>query len=398
MAAGSEFSLLFRKYVDGVASHEERLAFLSLADQEEMQAELAQLVDAELRLRNTAYILDEEEQQEILNNIYSAARAKPVKIRKMVSLWPRIGVAAAAVAAIVFGVWFFNGERGVLKQVQDDVTYKNDIAPGKNTATLTLANGKTIMLSDAKNGVIVGANNLTYNDGSKITARHPELVSGPPHSLIAATTPRGGTYQVILSDGTKVWLNADSKLEFPSQFNGKERKILLDGEAYFEVTKDKEHPFIVESRGQLVEVLGTHFNINAYEDEAAVKTTLLEGSVRVAIGGRHPDLRQDDVVLKPNQQAQVSEKGIKVMDNADIEDITAWKNGYFKFGENLESIMAKVSRWYDVEVIYEIRPDPNFVFNGEISRNKNLSQILDMLEYTGNVHFKIEGRKIVVKK
>ena len=333
-------------------------------------------------------------------------------------------IAAAALAAIVFGVWFFNSNSGVLKQVQDDVV-QNDIAPGKNTATLTLPNGKTITLSDAKTGVVIGDDKLSYNDGTDLSARHPELVSGsrPGYAtMLTAATPRGGTYQVVLPDGTKVWLNADTKISFPSQFNGKERRIVLEGEAYFEVSKvyaplgasarssSRERatsssrasvatrdliPFIVKTKQQEVEVLGTRFNINSYTDEVATTTTLIEGSVRV--NAFNSATSRATAILKPNQQSIANSEGMQVL-NTDASAALDWKNGEFVFNnEAITSILRRVSRWYNVEIVYQTNTDRPLTFTGSVSRFDKVSSVLKMLEKTSDLHFEIKERKIIVK-
>jgi transmembrane sensor len=352
---------------------------------------------------------------------------------KRITLWPKIAIAAAAVAAIVVGVYFFSPPRH--PELVSGSPLANDIAPGKNTATLTLANGKTINLSDAKTGVVINNDKLAYNDGTDLNGRHPELVSGSPPQQLTASTPRGGTYIVTLPDGTKVWLNADSKLEFPSKFGKNEQRIVrLSGEGYFEVAKvytslrgrdrasrgnlpDGRVPFIVISKGQQVEVLGTHFNINAYKDESNTKTTLLEGSVRVAAlsamgrdavgrevkgnssiplspqGGSLPE--GESRILKPGEQSVVTGSNRIAVANVDTEAIIAWKEGTFRFQkEPLESIMNKLSRWYNIDVVYESEQVKSEPFGGIISRNSNISAVLRMLERTGQVKFKIEGSKV----
>ena len=150
-------------------------------------------------------------------------------------------------------------------------------------------------------------------------------------------------------------------------------------------------PFRVISQGQMVEVLGTHFDVMAYADEKMMKTTLLEGSVKVSD-------HEQTIRLTPGQQAQVSQSSISVIGNVDLEEVTAWKNGYFKFNENIESIMSKVSRWYNIDVVYQVKPDPQLTFSGKISRARNLSAILKMLEFNGDIHFKTEGRRVTVTK
>jgi transmembrane sensor len=331
---------------------------------------------------------------------------------KYISLWPRMVAIAAALAAIVFGIWFYNARymNGRHPEFISGSPLANDIAPGKNTATITLANGKTIILSDAKTGVVIG-DELKYNDGSAVergdpglrrddgkgdgddamNGRYPELVSGSLPQQLTASTPRGGTYIVTLPDGTKVWLNAASSLKFPSSFGKLAKRIVeLNGEGYFEVSKDKSHPFIVKTADQQVEVFGTHFNINSYADEPATKTSLLEGAVGIKRnqGGA-------SALLKPGQQAISTENGIKLVEGV-ATDAVDWKNGEFIFDdEPLERIMRKVARWYDVEVIYK-GIDRNETFGGSISRFENVSKVLENLQLTGGIHFKIEGRKVIV--
>jgi len=378
---------LMQKYLDETASPEERAIFESWYNQ---------------TVHDNLSPVNEPDYEALELRL---AKSLPAGGRKVYKLWSqpapnwirRIAVAAAAVAAIVFGVWFFNSERGVLKQVQDDVAYKNDIAPGKNGATITLANGKVIQLSDAKSGVVVGNGRITYSSslraGEVSKQSHDEIASiprddGRAQALIAATA-RGQTYQFTLSDGTKVWLNADSKLEFPSNFvNNKTRNVKLSGEAYFEVAKDKAHPFIVATDKQEVEVLGTHFNINAYKDESNIRTTLLEGSVRV-----------NEVILKPNQQSVLSGSNRIAVKEVDTEDVMAWKSGLFVFeNEQLESIMRKIGRWYNVTVAYDDPEIASQTFTGTVTRFGKISIVLKRLEVTGNVKFKLEGNKIFVSK
>lgn len=312
--------------------------------------------------------------------------AKPTK------LLPKVVAAAAAVATITLGTWLYysaNTHRPVADPGQYQIA--NDIAPGKHTATLTSADGKTIRLSDAKTGVVIAASSLKYNDGTALEPEHSALRQVVESTKLTATTPRGGTYQVTLADGTKVWLNAASSLHFPSNFKGlANRKVKLTGEAYFEVAKNKAQPFVVEGQGQELEVLGTHFNVNAYPDEGGVKTTLLEGSVKV---------KNDytGLILKPHEQSVMKDKQFDVF-AVNVEQIVAWKNGQFAFDkQNLQDIMRNIARWYDVEVVYA--PDfKSLPFTGSVSRFKNISSVLKVLELTGSVHFKIEGRRVTVMK
>ncbi|MDR6783781.1 transmembrane sensor [Pedobacter africanus] len=377
---------LLSKFKAGTASEEEK-AFLELW--------YAQFKDAE----GHEYLLADRlaDASEIWANL-------PVynEQKKTVKLWRRIAAAAAIIITLGAGIYFTQNQKAKV--------YDNDIAPGGNKATLTLANGNIISLSEVKTGVVIDASKLTYDDGSAVgplnaldplsparrAGRSPE-----GEGWQTLTTPKGGIYSIILQDGTKVWLNSDSKLEFFSDYRNKLQRIVkLTGEAYFEAAKDKTKPFLVESNGQRVTVLGTHFNISAYRGES-IKTTLLEGSVSVrqAAPVRSLSYRGDDgdgaIILKPGQLAINAASNIRVQ-AADLEKEMAWKNGYFRFNqEGIQDIMRKLSRWYNIEVAYQGNITTE-KFTGTVNRDKNISEVLLMLEQTKGVHFKIEGRKVTV--
>ncbi|MFD2581201.1 FecR family protein [Pedobacter vanadiisoli] len=312
--------------------------------------------------------------------------------------WPmRIAIAASILIALGTGLWFYQN-RTIEPRLQH--VAQTDIPPGKNTAMLSFSNGAVVQLSDKRKAVFVNQNKLTYNDGSSADLDN-QIRSITSNELITATTPKGGTYQVVLSDGTHVWLNADSKLSFPSEFAGNKRSVTLTGEAYFEVAKNKAKPFVVNYGSAEVEVLGTHFNIMAYKDETASQVTLLEGAVKVNNG-------KEKVVLKPGQQAEISEQaGAAIVLNKDIdtEQAVAWKNGYFMFAnESVESIMRKISRWYDVTIVYQDNLQDKALW-GTVSRFKNVSEVLKRLALTGVVRFKMDNldgkgkeRRIIVMK
>ena len=350
-------------------------------------------------------------EEQVKAELFEHIEQQIVPIKK-IKLWPRIAAAAAILLVAGAGLFFYTNTFRHLDDRRDLLNYTNDIAPGKNTATITLANGKTIQLSDAKTGIIIDAASLKYNDGSAVepSSRGIEGSLGHAVEMTSVATPRGGTYQITLPDGTKVWLNAASSLSFPSTFQGLgNRKVELSGEAYFEVTKDKAHPFIVQTDKQEVEVLGTHFNINSYADEPSTKTTLLEGSVRVVSASRHldpsPSSRQSaatrdllNVTLKPNQQAILTGPTQLNVASVDGNDIIAWKEGKFKCkSETLESLMRKVARWYNVDVVYEDLEVKSETFSGTLSRFDNVSKLLKRIELTGEASFKIEGKKIIVR-
>ncbi|MDR3712990.1 MAG: FecR domain-containing protein [Puia sp.] len=270
-------------------------------------------------------------------------------------------------------------------------------APGSNKAFLTLADGSIVTLDSVQNGTLPDqGNSRVVKLDSGILAYHTTDNPGgePVYNLI--TTPRGGQYRIVLPDGTRAWLNSASSLRFPTSFSGKERAVTLTGEGYFEVTRNPSMPFVVAVGAMKVNVLGTGFNIMAYADEAAVKTTLAEGSVQIVSGNNR-------ALLKPGQQAQLSAGDnnpaggrIRVIDDADVEEVLAWKNGRFQFNEtNIESIMRQVGRWYDVDIEY--RGDLSGIeLSGAISRKEYAAQLLELLEATKRVRFATEGGKIIV--
>jgi transmembrane sensor len=326
--------------------------------------------------------LDATKKQTILNHIYNYQLLQVSHGPKKARLLPKLMAIAAAVALIISGVWFYAGNPVVNRN--SEIANQNDIKPGKNTATITLPDGSRMQLSDAKTGVVIDASKITYSDGSTLEGDTSSLrlLNG----MTTITTPRGGTYQVVLPDGTKVFLNADSELEFPDKFFGGERRVKLTGEAYFDVVHNSKMPFKVESTGQIVEDIGTEFNINAYADERSTKTTLVEGSAKV-----------NEVILKPNQQSSLNGTRIKV-ESVDTELAIAWKNNQFIFEhDDIRYIMRMISRWYNVEIVY-LGELPITTFSGAVSRSANVSEVLRPLESTGQVKFKIEGMKILVSR
>lgn len=261
------------------------------------------------------------------------------------------------------------------------------IVPGSNKASLLLPDGQTINLSEFKSGLLITESGITYNDGTEL----PVFTDGMDFTL---KTPNGGQYMLTLSDGTKVWLNAASSLKFPGVFSTQKiRKVVLSGEAYFEVAANAASPFVVKSARQHVKVLGTHFQVSSYPDDDAVSTALLSGAVLVD----HPAIGSKETVLKPGQQLTLTATAAKV-ENVNVAELVAWKNGSFVFkSEPLGSIMKKISRWYDVPVVYE-NVDQDQLFSAEFSRFGELSTVLSQLELSGAVHFKLEAKRIVVLK
>lgn len=266
---------------------------------------------------------------------------------------------------------------------------KNGMAPGGNKALLTLSDGTTIILDDAKTGQIAQQGNTQIAKLANGQLVYKALYGKATEiAFNTLSTPRGGQFKLTLPDGSEVWLNAASSIKYPTAFIGNERKVEISGEAYFEIVHNAA-PFKVSVNGMEVKVLGTHFNINAYNDEAFVKTTLLEGSIRLTKGS-------GVTTLRPGQQAQLRNSGnIKVINNVDMDQVVAWKNGYFSFNRaDLQTVMRQIARWYDVEIIYD-GEIPERQFGGKIDRYGNLWEVLKILEES-KVHFRIEEKKIIV--
>lgn len=298
----------------------------------------------------------------------------------------RISIAASILLCLTFTYVYFHQKQQANHQQQ---LANEQIVPGGSKAVLTLADGTTIDLAKTTNGVLGtdhGTRIVKTKDGNIFYSNGDNGSKKAVWNTL--NIPVGGYYNVTLSDGSKVWLNAKSSLKYPTEFDGKERIVELDGEGYFEVAHQPNKPFKVITNQQTVEVLGTHFNINAYTDETFTTTTLLEGSVKVLAGGQQQ-------LLVPNQQAQLKGNKIDVA-NCNAENAVDWVNNDFVFDhEQLASIMRKLSRWYNVEVHYP-QSLANLEFNGTISRSKNITQVLKYIELTGVVKIKVEGRRITV--
>jgi len=314
---------------------------------------------------------------------------KPAKIFR---LFPRIAAVACLLLMFLGGLYYLQ----LIKQ--KPVQYTEDIHPGSNGATLILSSGKTVDLSNKENGLITGELGVVISKTSGGQIIYSSSGDTTTNKTNVLSTGKGQTFVLRLPDSSKVWLNAASTLTYSAYWNHKgSRKVKLKGEAYFEVYKDKHHPFIVESNGQQVQVLGTHFNINAYPNELATKTTLIEGAVKVMPISKKGGLTEQSIpiLLLPGQQSELFGNSLKVSD-ADIQEVLGWTNGKFIFSdENIVSIMRKVSLWYDIEVSYQ--GDVSEInYWGSVSRNNNISSVLEYLSRTGNVRFSITGRKVTV--
>ncbi|MGV3502601.1 MAG: FecR family protein [Adhaeribacter sp.] len=366
------------------------------------EAEKALLESWYLEWSGEAFDLSSQELGEIKdqgwNQILSATKRKPDFY-----YW---GKYAAAILVLVFfsiGVMIHlrKENKQEIAQQAPVPTRENDAAPGSSKALLTLADGRVVPLDDAATGRIAEAGGVTIRktaDGmvvyepAALAGIDPQNVGAMGYNQIA--TPRGGQHQIVLPDGTKVWLNAASSLRYPVQFSSEARRVELTGEGYFEVNslpaaKGKRVPFLVSTPTQTVEVLGTHFNINSYADEAGVVTTLLEGAVNVSreAGG-------EKIRLAPGQQAVLQAQQFEVK-AVNPQEAVAWKNGYFSFEEaDLKTVMRQLSRWYNVDVVYvgEISAE---TFTGKFHRNMSLLKVMEILTYA-QINFRMEGKKLII--
>lgn len=380
----AQLEKMIRKYLSGKANTEE-------------QAFLENYYEHFGKYENILDVLPENEKLALGEEMETAIMKKVdlKKQPKVFGLQTFIRVAAVVFLCLSAGIYFYSVRTTTADALQAGRYPNAEVQPGGNIASLTLADGRKILLDQAAIGELGREGNSIVRKSKDGQLIYDLSGEGGRESVSVLNntleTPNGGEYQVILPDGTKVWLNAASKLTFPSIFEGKERRVELVGEAYFEVARNKKMPFLVSSAGQVVEVLGTHFNISAYPDEAVLKTTLLEGSVRVSKAG----FSQSELLV-PGQQSTIRNGGKILISAVNATNAIAWKNGYFVFAnEGLESVMKKISRWYNIEVAYTGNVTKE-EFVGSVSKFENISEVLAALELTGLVHFKIEGRRITV--
>lgn len=368
---------LYRRYLQDQLTQTEKEEFDALlADPD--QAELHALIDGDWEALTDDNLLPvSEERKEAAFQFVTSQPQQQTTRRK--SFWPRYAAAACILIGLSVGGYLYLHKA---PSQESNQLVKNDIKPGHNQATLTLANGQKIVLTKGLSGQLAVQNRTVINATQNTITYDAKNQSGDQFSYNTLTTARGeqSPYPLVLADGTKVWLNAESSITFPTAFNGKERIVKLTGEAFFEVAHNANQPFKVQTDKQIIEDIGTSFDVNAYTDEPSTKTTLIEGIVKV-----------NGITLKPNQQTD----GMHTK-TVDTDIITAWKNGDFHFeGDDIQSVMRQLTRWYNIDVIYQ-GPMTNDVFYAGISRNRNISVVLKQLEKTKGVHFKIEGRRVTV--
>lgn len=383
----NRLNLLFRRYLANTCTRQELEELLATLKKDTVDEALYQALEQHwLDSRNAAGIPDAEARlDDLLKNIRFQVGAVP--IRRRAFRW-RYAAAAVLLLGISVAVYLFVRQASApTPAVVHNNTLKEDVPPGSNKAVLTLADGSAVALDSAAGRVMQQGNTTVHlqNGGLQYAVQG----GSNPVSYNTLVTPRGGQYRLVLSDGTKVWLNAASRLKYPTAFTGKERVVELEGQGYFEITPDAAQPFKVRVNNMEVLALGTSFDIMAYADEKTVNATLLTGAVKVSAD-------QESRLLQPGQQAVLAQgSDIIGVSRVNTENVIAWKNGYFSFVDaDIHTIMRQLSRWYDVDVSYE-GGTPQGLFSGEIGRGLTLAQALKILEQA-RVHFRIENNRHIV--
>lgn len=382
------FSALLERFLSEDLSQEEVSRLLDSLRDDAMRQQWEEALTALLENKTVHGLSDPARMQVIRESILAGTKTPRFPLLK--KLLPYAAAAALIAFAVTGLIYVFQPSAPAVKQAAKE-NMLHQVVPGGNKAVLTLADGTQITLDSTGNGAIASQGNVQVIklDSGQLAYNAAKNGSGKEMSYNTLVTPRGGQFRIILPDGSKVWLNAASSLRFPTSFNGKEREVQLIGEAYFEIAKNPQMPFKVKVKEMAVQVLGTHFNVMAYPDEANIKTTLLEGAVKIQHGAKA-------VQLKPGQQAELNTAGnMSVNEGVDVEEVVAWKNGYFHFNrESLEGMMRQIGRWYDAEIAYEGNISDR-EFGGKIERGSDITEVLKILELS-KVHFRIEGKKIIV--
>lgn len=411
MNLSKHIASLIVKDFKGELNEIERLELFEWINTSDNNRELYDYLSDEEHLKNELREMDEAKEN-IWDKVEKQIAAEEIK-EHGINTRRKFMIAATVVLILISAGSYWVLSRSKQKPVakKEPVQLQNDIAPGGNRAVLTLEDGKKIILDSAHNGTLSSKGNVKINKQDALLSydvSKENYQSNGNASLIynTLTTPRGGQYKLMLPDGSSVWLNTASSIRFPIAFPENDRTVEITGEVYFEIAHDRQKPFKVfimqagkeegQNRKAEVEVLGTHFNINAYSDEATIKTTLLKGKVKFTYMTGKDAGTIDKKILSPGQQVQLNPKGqIKIINDSDIEEAVAWKNGEFLFRSvDIKSLLRQAGYWYDIEVLYP-HGVPNDKFNGAISRNVTLTQFLQILQYS-EVKFKIEGRKLTI--
>lgn len=382
-------SALFRRYYAGIATPAETDELMALIRISENDHELAGALRHAWEHTNEKHF-EENESEQMLNAILAVEAVDEPSGTPFRIQWVRYAAAAAVIIlATTFAFYKTRKQPSDSQQITKKTHITTDVPPGGNRALLVLADGVGIPLDSTRNGLLAstGGGKIVKTDDGKLTVSAGNPADGPLLRNLL-TTPKGGQYQITLSDGSRAWLNASSSIRFPATFAAHERRVEITGEVFFEVTKDKKRPFRVKFSDSEVEVLGTSFNVMAYPDEEASKTTLLEGSVRLSNAGKSR-------MLTPGEQGAIRSDGAIVTAAVDTRQETAWREGLFYFRDSgIREIMRDASRWYDIEVEYRGKI-PERQFTGKVSRNVNISELLNMLRYAG-VRSTIENQKVII--
>jgi len=378
---------LLEIYFKGTASQQETMELMRILEKEEFNEDLQSLLDGMWsRFLPEEEAWTEEKKAEQFDEVLHKVALHQVPVKRM-NNWYRVAAAAVVGGIVATAAFFYTTNHATVQKPEIIVAKKvvNDIPPGKDRAILTMQDGTKVDLDSLqKNSAAAygfqkkNGNEIAFNEASSQTITYNTLA-----------TPKGGKYKLMLPDGSMVWLNAASTLRFPTAFQGSSREVTLTGEAYFEIAENAKQPFHVKVNDMDVQVLGTHFNVMAYDDESTVNTTLLQGSVKVSQGSRSN-------ILKPGQLSAIDKEGAMKISEADVEETMAWKNDLFVFRSyDFKKVMRQVERWYNVTVEYKSKI-PEGKYSGMIGRNNNISQVLNILKASG-ISFKINDNTIVVE-
>lgn len=397
MDNASNIEQLLEKYASGQCSQSEEEVLLrqlsagTPAERRQLLHRYEEIISAQF----ADGVADETMLRKIWSEIKQRENELPASI-SLYSKWFRMVAAAVVLVMLGVAIWWLTGNKTTPSPTAFENTQKDIDAPASARAIITLANGKQVYIDSAGNGLLATEGNVQVvkSEDGEIAYRSEAAVQSPQGEMLynTITVPRGSRIvSLTLSDGSKVWLNSESSLRYPVTFAGNERRVQMEGEAYFEVQHDPSQPFLVARRDVQVKVLGTHFNVNAYADEDKIKVTLLEGSIQLKAAGN-----PEDIIIRPGQQAQVDrDQPVYVTGNIDLDQVMAWKNGLFSFsGADLPAIMRQLSRWYNIEVSYA-GAVPSGTFEGKIGRDLSLTQLLNGLGST-RIHYRLEGSRLTI--
>jgi ferric-dicitrate binding protein FerR (iron transport regulator) len=378
------FRSLLEKYLTDSISESEKAMLFEMLQSSDYESELEQIIDNGFLEGKINGLANPDRAKALFDKITEAGQVyrKPFISRRL-----RYTTTAAAAILLLISVAIYTFRETNNTSISGKGKTNGEIVPGSDKAMLTLTDGSVIILDSTGSRAIKQGNTAIHEHSGQLQylQQEQETVSG----LNTLATPRGGQYRLRLPDGSNIWLNAASSITYPTAFTGSRRKVAITGEVYMEIAKNENMPFEISVNGIEITVLGTRFNVNAYKDEPSITTTLLEGAVKVSRGN-------NDQLLMPGQQEQLLPNGkVEIVNDIDTASIVAWKNGMFSFNDaDIPAVMRQINRWYDAEIVYQSEVSQHFM--GSIPRTVPISKLLTMLELTGRLHFRIDGRKIIV--